>query len=46
VGVLRARGAPIEYHVIPHIDKGTHNLRNPEQLYDSAQGAVENAATR
>ena len=32
---------PVELYVIPNVDRGSHNLQNPEQCYASQQGAVD-----
>ncbi len=32
---------PVELYVVPNIDRGTHDLQNPEQCYASQQGAVD-----
>jgi dipeptidyl aminopeptidase/acylaminoacyl peptidase len=32
---------PVEFYVIPNIDRGSHNIQNPEQCLASQQGAVD-----
>ncbi len=32
---------PVELYVIPNVDRGSHNIQNPEQCYASQQGAVD-----
>jgi dipeptidyl aminopeptidase/acylaminoacyl peptidase len=38
---LRRLGAPVELAVVPHVDRGSHNLLNPSQLLAVKQGAVD-----
>jgi hypothetical protein len=38
---LRQLKRPVELYVIPNIEKGSHALQNPRQVYAAQQGAVD-----
>jgi dipeptidyl aminopeptidase/acylaminoacyl peptidase len=38
---LRQLKKPVDFYVIPRIDRGSHNIQNPEQCLASQQGAVD-----
>lgn len=38
---LRALHAPVEYYVVPEVDRGSHHIENPGQLMAIKQNAVD-----